>query len=161
MAYKIINVSFHTDKKGNMIIMGMRDSGYPFEMRISSSNPLTSIQITNEYLIFRAKEIKAEYCIYYRDIDMLCQNRPERKMNWSGCDKPAPTSMIYFLHDLIAEVKYNCFVKTHTDTDIPMEVEYLKERYIACDKYISKLKFEIMINELVRAFQTSNGVPQQ
>lgn len=161
MVRKIINVQFHTDKSGSMVITGMRDSGYPFEITISQSNPLSSISITNEYFIFRTKQKQAEYIVYFRDVDMTHVGAPTRKLDWSGCDKPAPTSMIYLIHDIISEVKYFCYVKKYLNADIQLEVEYLKERYRDCEKFISDFDFEVMVNELIRRFEAVHGVPQQ
>lgn len=161
MVRRIINAQFRTDKNGNMVITGMRDSGYPFDISISQSNPLISISVTNEYFIFKTKQKQAEYIVYFRDVDMTHTGAPSRKLRWSGCDKPAPTKMLYFMHDLIAEVKYFCFVKKYLNTDIKLEVEYLKGRYKDCENYISYLNFEVMVNELVRRFEAVHGVSKQ
>lgn len=43
MVYKIVDASFHTNANGDMLIKGLRDSGYPFEVVINSKNPLVKI----------------------------------------------------------------------------------------------------------------------
>ena len=64
------------------------------------------IDVHNEYFNFKVKNKNAVYCIYYRDVDMRSIGAPMRKLNWAGTDKPAPTGMLYFIHEVILCRKY-------------------------------------------------------
>ena len=158
MLYRIMNVSLHTDANGDMLIKGTRESGYPFEMLINNKNPVTGIHVNNEYFCIISKAKQAEYCIYYNDVDMDSSGTPRRKLDWSGCDKPTTTRLLYLIHDLIVEVKYFCAMKKYFNKDVELEVNYLRERYKDCTEYISYLNFEVMINELIRRFEAVHGV---
>lgn len=163
MMYKILNASFHTNMNGDMKIAGVRDSGYSFEVVIDNKTPLVMIDVHNEFFSFKTKGKNAIYCIYYRDVNMQSIGAPMRKLNWSGSDKPAPTGMLYFIHDLIKEVQYYCYSKMYLkETDAVLEVEYLRERYKESEKYINDLDFEVIVNELMRKYNSDyNGVSKQ
>lgn len=163
MVYKIVNASFHTNANGDMLIKGLRDSGYPFEMVINSKNPLVMIDVHNEYFSFKTKEKNSIYCIYYRDVDMQSIGAPMRKLNWAGTDRPAPSGMLYFIHDLIKEVQFYCYERWYLqEPDAVLEVEYLRERYKESTKYINDLDFEVIVNELMRKYSSeNNGVSKQ
>ena len=83
MVYKIVDASFHTNANGDMLIKGLRDSGYPFEVVINSKNPLVMIDVHNEYFNFKVKNKNAVYYIYYRNVDMRSVGAPMRKLNWA------------------------------------------------------------------------------
>lgn len=157
MTYKILNASFHTDANGDMKVIGRRDSGYSFDVTVSAKNPLCFIDVYNEYFVFKVKNINATYCIYYRDIDMTSIGAPMRKLNWAGTDKPAPTGMLYFVHDLIKEVQYYCYATQYLHQEIELEVEYLRERYKDAERYISQLSFDVIVNELMRRYDELHG----
>lgn len=162
MVYKIVDASFHTNANGDMLIKGSRDSGYHFEVVINSKNPLVMIDVHNEYFNFKVKNKNAVYCIYYRDVDMRSIGAPMRKLNWAGTDKPAPTGMLYFIHDMIQEVQYYCYSRFYLkESDAELEVEYLRERYKESEKYISDLDFNVIVNELIRRYADVHGVSKQ
>lgn len=163
MVYRVLEASFHTNANGDMMIKGIRDSGYPFEMVINSKNPLVMIDVHNEYFSFKTKEKNSIYCIYYRDVDMKSIGAPLRKLNWAGTDKPAPSGMLYFIHDLIKEVQFFCYEKYYLkEADAVLEVDYLRERYKESTKYINDLDFEVIVNELMRKYNSEyKGVSKQ
>ena len=70
--------------------------------------------------------------------------------------------MLYFIHDMIQEVRYYCYSRFYLkENDAELEVEYLRERYKESEKYISDLDFNVIVNELIRRYADVHGVSKQ
>ena len=69
--------------------------------------------------------------------------------------------MMYFISDLLSEVLYYHYKLRYFDSNAKLEVEYLKERYKECSKYISQLDFEIIVSQLSHRINLENGVDEE
>lgn len=149
---RIVNAKFHVDSNGKMKITGMSEKGYPVEVSINKNNPVVFLYVSNQYFRFQTAAKKTHYFVYYNEVDVNCPGCPTRRLHWTGDNMASPTSMLFFLHDLIAEVLHYSFMKRYFDKDTKLEVDYLKERYKECSNYISDLSFEIITDELLSRF---------
>lgn len=149
---RIVNAKFHVDSNGEMKITGMSAKRYPVEVLINKNNPVSYLSVNNQYFMFQTAAKKTYYYVYYNEVDVNCPGCPTRRLHWSGDNIENPTSVLFFLHDLIAEVLHYSFMRRFFDKDVKLEVEYLKNRYKECSKYMSDLSFEIITEELLSRF---------
>ena len=160
MHFKILDASFHVSMNGDMMITGVSEKGYSVTIKITKDNPVTFVEVTNTYFCFKVASKKTIYCIYFSEIDARTAGVPTRKLQWTGADKKAPTNIMFFLHDLIAEVLYYCYMQRYFNVNANLEVEYLKDRYKDCDKYISELDFEVIVSQLIEHINLAHGVDE-
>ena len=148
MQFKILDASFHVSMNGDMMITGVSEKGYSVTIKITKDNPVTFVEVTNTYFCFKVASKKTIYCIYFREIYARTAGVPTRKLQWTGADKKAPTNIMFFLHDLIAEVLYYCYMQRYFNVNAKLEVEYLKDRYEDAKNYASMTKGKFKVKRV-------------
>lgn len=161
MPFKILKAIFAINGNGDLRITGISERGCPVEIHITKDNPLNFFEVNNTFMLFRTVSKKTTYCIYFNSVDVSRPGCPSRLLQWSGYDKKAPTGMMYFISDLLSEVLYYHYKLRYFDSNAKLEVEYLKERYKECSKYISQLDFEIIVSQLSHRINLEKGVDEE
>lgn len=155
LSYSLGDAIFHMNANGEMAIDWKWLSGSQrLRIKITRQNPVKRISITNKGIKFKLLHDRDEYMIEWEELGKCTGGCPTRLLNWSGDGADIPTTVMYFVHDLIAEVLYYNFHKNVMHHDVELEVEYLKERYRKCSQYIDKLN----LDEIVKKIQLSQSM---
>lgn len=139
----------HVDRSGEVEITGMGYRGNKIDIVISNSNPLSFIDVNNDGFVFMMKNRNATYSVKFEDMDTSYGACPTRKLYYNGSgDKQK--ALIYFIHDITAEVLHWNYMRNFMHMEEALEVDYLRSRYSNCKEYIDKLDFQEIINHVLR-----------
>jgi hypothetical protein len=143
---KLEDVSIHMNENGEACVRGLSKGWYEKELHITAKNPVIAVNIDNSGFSFQLKNKNTWITVCYRDILPNSGGFSTRRMNWAGLNLPAPSQVIFFIHDLVAEANYfHCMKNVMHREDAELEVDYLRERYKCIGQYIKDLDFDKII----------------
>jgi hypothetical protein len=144
---RLQDVEMSISKDGAMHIKGVSvcyGGSYAKELLVSAENPVDECIITSTFIVFRQKDKKTRFYIDYADIIVNSDGFNLGSMQFTGEHLSRESCTLFFLHDLVSEVRYyHCMKALHRST--PFGVEYLRDRYKCIENRLRGLDFERMI----------------
>jgi hypothetical protein len=145
---KLKDVEMYISKDGEMHIKGVSvcyGGSYAKELLVSADNPVDESFITNTFIIFKLRDKKTRFSISYEDIIVNSEGFNLGSMKFTGEHLSKASATLFFLHDLVSEIRFYYQMKKERHQAVEFGVEYLRDRYLCIADKIKALDFERMI----------------